>query len=268
MFKTDKKKSGLSALERQSKIVNESGFKPNEQEKTYLSAYSYDSGPFVNDYLRYGKNVNYPADYFPEQARIAQDSHERTTDLLKVVDSLPSTGGVTLYRGGSGKRGTSGVFFRAGKVKVGDMLINTDFTSFTESQAIANEFAIVHSEDGGCFDDTSVIFELNKYSSVKVMAPFSMRSMEPYLEAESLVSPGHVFKVCAVNIISVNSSQSYVEVKLEEVDRIKPSIKRCVFLSTIEFPDNVYDLRTGESIDIELLIERLGLEEMEKLGLL
>ncbi|HEH9402071.1 TPA: hypothetical protein SIA35_004186 [Aeromonas sobria] len=267
-MKLNKSRSGLDAIKRQADIVDKSNVVLDKQEGTYLEMYSYDSGPFVNNYLRHGINVNYQEDFFPPESRIARDSHGRTARLLKVVDRLPSTGNVTLYRGGSGQRGTSGIFFRTGQIKVGDILVNTDFSSFTESLVTAFEFAMVKAEDGDHFDDTSVIFMLGNNLSAKVMAPYSLRSKEPYFEAESLMPPGHAFKVCAVEIKHVEGGGRVVEVKLEEVNMIKSIVRKGVFSSSIEFPDNVYDLRTGDKIDIDCLIERLGIDEVKKLGII
>ncbi|MEB5890011.1 hypothetical protein [Enterobacter roggenkampii] len=267
MFKNDKQKAGEKALERQSEIYEQEKYQASKQEKTYIGAYSYDSNPFLNNYLRAGKNTDYREGYFPADAKVAKDSHGRTQDFLGIVKRLPATGNVVLYRGGSGARGTSGMFFRSGKIKKDDILINTDFSSFTESQAIASEFAMVKDNEDGHFDDTSVIFKIVSHYSAKAIAPYSIRSGDPYFEAESLVSPGHAFKV---RNIALNSSVKggYVEVELEEVDRVKSDIRKGALASSITFPDNVYDLRTGEPIDVDILIERLGLDEVKELGLI
>lgn len=267
MYKNEKQKIGEKALERQRDIYENENYQANSQEETYIGAYSYDSNPFLNNYLRYGKNTDYPEGYFSPDAKVAKDSHGRTKDFLGIVKRLPSTGKVILYRGGSGSRGTSGMFFRSGKIKKGDILINTDFSSFTESQAIANEFAMIKDDEDGHFNDTSVIFKIVSHYSIKAIAPYSMRSGAPYFEAESIVSPGHAFKVRS---IALNSSikGEYVEVELEEVNKVKSDIRKGAFASSITFPDNVFDLRNGEPIDIDILIERLSIDEVKELGLI
>lgn len=53
--------------------------------------------------------------------------------LAEDVTTLGYNNDVALYRGGSGARGTSGAFFRTGDVSVGDVLVNTDITSFSEN---------------------------------------------------------------------------------------------------------------------------------------
>ncbi|MCV5949127.1 hypothetical protein OFN94_30410, partial [Escherichia coli] len=91
---------------------------------------------------------------------------ERLADDIQVVGY---SNDVELYRGGSGDRGTSGAVFRSGQIKVGDVLVNTDITSFSENPYVVSAFA---SSRAGAptnavigpitFDDTSVVFVLPK----------------------------------------------------------------------------------------------------------
>jgi hypothetical protein len=242
---------------RQSTIFKESSLVLGEHEKTFAEAYSYDSSPFMNDFLRCGREKNYPDGYFPKEANIPGDSLSRVVQFIDIVNMLPSAGDVTLYRGG-----TSGEIFRMGSVKVGDVLCNTDFASFTESPHIAKEFSFFRNDDEYYFSDGSIIYILDKHKSAKAFAPLSIRSEEPYFEAESLIPPGKFFKVTGVgekNALLSGKNQTYIEVLIHEIESLKPKVANSITLSSaIEFPDHVYDLKTGERIDIEVWSSRLG----------
>jgi len=253
---------GKAVVVRQQAVLMDFNLADDVHKRTYLKAYTFDSGPFVNDYLRTGKQRNYPEGYFPKEARIASDNASRVFDLANIIDVLPHTGAVTLYRGGSGSRGTSGAFFRQGGLGTGDVLINTDFASFTENPIVAAEFAGYRSggEDRR-FDETSVIFEVDHHFSPKPLAPLSSRSGYPFFESESLANPGAAFEIISVSLTDIlldGQEQNYVKVSLREVIPPKIAVGNGVFGSAIVLPDNVFDMRTGEPIDFDGFEQRLG----------
>ncbi|QCI11188.1 hypothetical protein E6B08_07080 [Pseudomonas putida] len=68
------------------------------------------------------------------------DETDYIKDLADSLEQLPKSNEVTLFRGGSDSRGTGGRHFRTGQIVVGDVLVNTDFTSFTENPYMAPQF--------------------------------------------------------------------------------------------------------------------------------
>nr|GFD43106.1 hypothetical protein [Tanacetum cinerariifolium] len=58
------------------------------------------------------------------------DQIEAIERLVEDISEVEPNNDVALYRGGSGERGTSGKVFREGTIKAGDVLVNTDITSF------------------------------------------------------------------------------------------------------------------------------------------
>lgn len=141
---------------------------------------------------------------------------------------------VDLFRAGAGTRGTSGEFFRDGRIKVGDILVNTDITSFSENPYITARFA---STLGGAemgsrpmlFDDSSVVFVLpaGAYQGATPIAPFS----ELGDEAESIMLPGHYFQVQNIQEVR-GGSYRFIRVDLREVQSRAPG-------------QNLFELRTG-----------------------
>ncbi|MFJ3368119.1 hypothetical protein [Pseudomonas sp. NPDC086251] len=252
---------GDRALVRQSQLLRQSSIRLGSHEETFAEAYSYDSSHFMNNFLRYGQEKTYAKGYFSPEANIPLDSLSRVEQFVGIVNRLPATGNVTLYRGGCGARGTSGEAFRIGPVKVGDILCNTDFASFTENPHTAKEFSSSVIGVEHHFDSTSVIFVLEHHKSAKIFAPLSIRSKAPYSEAESLVAPGKFFKIMSItenNVTLSGKYQKYMEILLNEVDQIKPVVSTETLSSALEFPPEVYDLRTGERIDVEVWSSRLG----------
>lgn len=189
----------------------------------------------INDYLRQGlREFNY-ADEVSYLDKLA-DSMER----------LPADAEVPLYRGGCGERGTSGVHFRSGRFKEGDILVNTDLTSFTENPYIVRKFSADTDQISprgleGVFDDTSVVFELpaGSYRSGRPIAPFSSHRHE----AETLFLPGSYFRIDALSEVS-GVDYRFVSVRLRQVNKPQGG--------------PVYDLRSGQLFDRSAYLERLG----------
>lgn len=181
-------------------------------------------------------------------------------DLIEeLADDLQTLGldnSVTLYRGGSAMRGTSGHFFRSGQIKWGDVLVNTDFTSFSEnpymarvfcsSQAGGNsaDFAARGAETTLTFDDTAVVFELpaRYYLGAIPIAPFSNEQRE----VESLLMPGGYFMIDGVQEVT-GTGYRFIKVELTQIAQPKRWHR-------------LFELRSGEPFSRERYAQRLGEE--------
>lgn len=176
---------------------------------------------------------------------------EMIEELLQDLNLIGRDNRVNLYRGGSGARGTSGLTFRNGHIKAGDVLVNTDFTSFTENPYVTRSFA---SSQAGVqsysfsgpvtFDETSIVFELpaGRYLGAVPIAPFSVEDEE----AELLFTPGHYFKVQGIHEVA-GPNYRFVRVQLREV-AVPPAGSR------------QYEMRTGLPFTREMYATRLGEE--------
>ncbi|QXH52776.1 hypothetical protein KSS94_06500 [Pseudomonas fakonensis] len=166
--------------------------------------------------------------------------------IAKLADSLeqlPRNNVVTLYRGGNAARGTSGAPYRDGRLKVGDTLINTDLTSFTENPYIVPEFAArvaVTSDLPWLFDDTSVVFELpaGQYSSGTPISAFSMY----WEEAETLFLPGQYFRIEKLEQL-YGPGYRFIHVQLKQI--AQPA------------SGPLHDLRTGALFDRAVMAQRV-----------
>ena len=179
---------------------------------------------------------------YPEQIAMLQR-------LATDVATVGCNNDVALYRGGSGARGTSGAFFRTGEVRSGDVLVNTDITSFSENPYMARTFA---SNQGGMhasattapilFDETSVVFVLpeKNYLNAVPVAPFSANPEE----AESIFLPGHYFQIDSIEHV-LGTFYQFMKVQLREV------------AGPIE-GKKLLDLRTGEAFSREHFAALLG----------
>ncbi|WP_054891645.1 ADP-ribosyltransferase [Pseudomonas sp. NBRC 111143] len=182
-----------------------------------------DESSQINSYLRRGVHE------FP-----FCDSDTFVDKLVDSLETLPKSNTVALYRGGNGSRSTSGEHFRTGKLKKGDVLVNSDLTSFTENPYVIRAFASdeLSSPDivKGTFDDTSVVFEIpaGQYQSGVPIAPLSWTATE----AETLFPPGCRFEIEDIGEV-VGDDFRFVNVKLKEIPSTTPVVHP------------VYDLRTG-----------------------
>jgi hypothetical protein len=178
-------------------------------------------------------------------------------DLRRLVEDLGIVGfnnDVELYRGGSGGRNTSGLVFRSGRIRLGDVLVNTDISSFTENPYMARTFAssqngesIAATSSPVTFDDTSVIFVLpaKSYLSATPVAPFSASPEE----AESLFLPGHYFQIDSIEEVS-GEAYRFMKVAMREVSG--PLQGR-----------GLYDLRTGELFSRSQYAAMLGIDAQD-----
>lgn len=165
------------------------------------------------------------------------DEDDYIQALADTLDELPESNEVNLYRGGHGSRGTSGQHYRNGQLRVGDVLVNTDLTSFTENPYKVAEFASQPSVNApshlaGQFDDTSVIFELplGRYQEGTPISAFSLY----WDEGETLFLPGRYFQIDNLEQV-YGEHYRFVHVTLHQVP--KPAA------------GPVYDLRTGLLFD-------------------
>jgi hypothetical protein len=202
--------------------------------------YSYHYGPeyfnaLVDYYTSDESKVN---DVFRSGSYRYGDEDDYIADLADSLEQLPKNNQVRLYRGGHRSRRTGGERYRNGELRVGDVLVNTDFTSFTENPYMAAEFACLRYPNvpggvPGLFDDSSVVFELpaGDYHSATPISAFSSYSEE----AETLFQPGNYFRIDALQQV-YGEYYRFIKVTLKQT--IKPAL------------GPVYDLRTGLAFDL------------------
>ncbi|SHN10203.1 hypothetical protein SAMN05216593_107262 [Pseudomonas asturiensis] len=205
-----------------------------------------DNGGIYNQYLRTG--TVFDDDQLPGMVSVA----EQVEDIKRFVEDVMTLGfnnDVALYRGGSGERSTSGQFFRSGNVEVGDVLTNTDITSFSENPYQARTFASSQAGDNALsisgpvsFDDSSVVFELpaGHYLGATPIAPFSSSPGE----AESIFLPGRYFQIEQLDEVR-GGFYRFMRVRIKEV--FGPVAGR-----------RLLDMRTGEPFSREQYAARLG----------
>ncbi|MCO7521821.1 MULTISPECIES: DUF6543 domain-containing protein [unclassified Pseudomonas] len=203
--------------------------------------YSYRQGrqfanALIEDYTHEASKIN---DVFRHGIYAHPDMDDYIIRLADTLETLPKNNAVTLYRGGNAARGTGGEGYRRGRLQVGDILVNTDLSSFTENPYKACEFASTSSgaEDDGAiraFDDSSVIFELpaQRYQGGTPISPFSVYPME----AETLFLPGHYFRIEGLQQ-AYGEGYRFIHVQLARVAEPGTAL--------------VHDLRTGQPFNQE-----------------
>ena len=166
------------------------------------------------------------------------DEDSYINDLADSLGQLPKSNEVTLYRGGHRSRGTSGEFYRNGHLRLGDVLVNTDFTSFTENPYKVAEFASLPFAEApgglpGLFDDSSVVFELQAgaYRDATPVSAFSIY----WDEAESMFLPGNYFRIDGLEQV-YGEHYRFIKVTLRQID------------APASGP--IHDLRTGLAFDL------------------
>jgi hypothetical protein len=194
-----------------------------------------------NNYLRTGVPSG------PGQARLIEE-------LADDLQAVGHNNNVTLYRGGNGMRGTSGSFFRNSGVRAGDVLVNTDISSFSENPYLARAFCssqagrnspdFALSGEAIIFDDTSVVFELPEkhYLGATPIAPFSTDQEE----VESIFLPGHYFLIDGIQQVT-GLNYRFIRVRITEIPQPKVWHR-------------LYDMRTGEPFSREQYAAKLGEE--------
>lgn len=218
-----------------------------EEIRVYKTADDEYYGGLIRRYTREDADFN---TYLRTGTSQAPDNQQKI--ILRLAQMLEDVGynnDVALYRGGSGSRGTSGIAFRSGAIKPGDVLVNTDFTSFSENPYLARVFS---SSQGGAasdswnepvtFDDTSVVFELpaRSYMNATPIALFSASTEE----AESLFAPGRYFQIDSLEEVT-GDSYGFMKVQLREVDGLQHG-------------HGLFDFRTGQPFSRQALAHLLG----------
>ncbi|MFB4392983.1 MULTISPECIES: dermonecrotic toxin domain-containing protein [unclassified Pseudomonas] len=173
------------------------------------------------------------------------DEDDYISDLANSLEALPKSNQVTLYRGGHSGRGTGGNRYRTGALRVGDVLINTDITSFTENPYKVGEFASTdkaHAPAGmsGVFDDSSIIFELpaGYYHDGTPISAFSLY----WDEGETLFLPGKYFRIDKLEQVH-GEHYRFIHVVLRQIS------------APVTGP--VYDLRSAELFDRTHFVSRI-----------
>ncbi|MFT0867981.1 dermonecrotic toxin domain-containing protein [Pseudomonas sp. CAM1A] len=194
------------------------------------------SNVLIEDYTHEASKAN---DVFRYGTYAHPDMDDYITRLVDTLKASPKNNAVTLYRGGNAARGTGGEGYRSGRLRVGDILVNTDLSSFTENPYKAGEFASTDSGAEGdgmirTFDDSSVIFEVpaQRYQGGTPISPFSVFPME----AETLFLPGHYFRIEGLQQV-YGEGYRFIHVQLAQVAEPGTAV--------------VYDLRTGQPFNLE-----------------
>ncbi|AZL72768.1 dermonecrotic toxin domain-containing protein [Pseudomonas oryziphila] len=203
--------------------------------------YSYRSGrEFYNSLIEYytsdESRVN---DVFRSGSYRYGDEDDYIQALADSLERLPRNNGASLYRGGNASRGTGGGNYRNGQIRVGDVLVNTDLTSFTENPFMVAEFASRSAVSApgnlpGLFDDSSVVFELPAgwYQDGTPISAFSLY----WDESETLFLPGRYFRIVKLEQV-YGEHYRFIHVTLQQIP--KPA------------SGTLYDLRTGLVFDAQ-----------------
>ncbi|WP_256582454.1 dermonecrotic toxin domain-containing protein [Pseudomonas sp. Irchel 3A5] len=211
------------------------------------------NGDFAGDRI---KPYSVRDSMFNQFLRTGSSQGEGQAGLIEdLADDLLEVGrnnDVNLYRGGSALRGTSGHFFRSGRIKAGNVLVTTDITSFSENPFIARvfcssqagqdsaAFALTHEQI--TFDDSAVVFELPAKHYLGGI-PVALFSATPQ-EAESIFMPGHYFLIDGIQEVT-GLNFKFMRVQLTEI----PQPKTWHVL---------LDMRTGEPFSREQYAAKLG----------
>lgn len=217
--------------------LDEHGLDCVRMEGVVQYSYRYDREYFNSLIEYYTSDESRVNDVFRSGTYRYGDEDDYIAKLADTLEQLPESSEVSLYRGGHASRGTSGEHYRNGRIRVGDVLVNTDLTSFTENPYKVAEFASQPSVNApghlpGVFDDTSVVFELplGRYQEGTPISAFSLY----WDEGETLFLPGHYFRIDNLEQV-YGEHYRFVHVTLQQVP--KPAV------------GPVYDLRTGLLFD-------------------
>lgn len=180
------------------------------------------------------------------------DSIRRSHRLAEALEQVGVHNNVRMYRAASSIRGTGTLAFREGRLGVGDVLVTTDFCSFTDNPyALWEVFNNPLAQVSGAviFDDSAVIYSLEPGESAQVtpVAPFSTRPDE----VESLMMPGRYLQIEQVTAVQ-GKAYRFMEVRLKAL---------------AEAPDSaiVYDMHSGEQFDRMAMTQRLGAADDDSL---
>ncbi|MDH4549658.1 DUF6543 domain-containing protein [Pseudomonas sp. BN607] len=173
---------------------------------------------------------------------------QRSHALAHALGQIGVTNQVRLYRAASGLRGTGFQALGEGAIEVGDVLVTTDFTSFTENPyALWEVFNDPQAQVSGrsAFDENALVYVLEPGEDMQAtpIGPFSRRPDE----AESLMMPGRYLQVQKVTAVQGHDYR-FTEVCLKALAQAPGGTA-------------VRDMRTGKLFDRQALAMRLGKED-------
>ncbi|MCX2887610.1 hypothetical protein OO258_05150 [Pseudomonas sp. DCB_BI] len=173
---------------------------------------------------------------------------QRSHALAHALGQIGVTNQVRLYRAASGLRGTGFQALGEGAIEVGDVLVTTDFTSFTENPyALWEVFNDPQAQVSGrsAFDENALVYVLEPGEDMQAtpIGPFSRRPDE----AESLMMPGRYLQVQKVTAVQGHDYR-FTEVCLKALAQAPGGTA-------------VHDMRTGKLFDRQALAMRLGKED-------
>ncbi|CRI54713.1 dermonecrotic toxin domain-containing protein [Pseudomonas sp. CCOS 191] len=258
----------LALLDRQARLLEGAGLPEYRGHMAPVDAYGHhyvevsgkrfytfrQEGALHNDLaMEYSSHMAKVNDLFRgDRTRLQGFASEMLDDFIdRLADSLellPGSQASLLWRGGRGGRVALGARYREGAIKVGDLLVSTDFTSFTESPYIPRRFMLPKevvdlplAEVAGHFDEHTVLYELlgGQQLSGRPVAPLSLN----WQEAEVLFKPGCTFLID--DISSVQGEQfRFLKFRLREVNHNPGS--------------PVFDMRSGQPFERVAYAEQVG----------
>ncbi|BBH48603.1 dermonecrotic toxin domain-containing protein [Pseudomonas sp. KU43P] len=170
------------------------------------------------------------------------------TTLVDSLEQLPGSNASVLWRGSRGQRVALGARYREGAIQVGNLLVATDFTSFTESPYIPRRFMLPKeaaerplAEVAANFDPYTVLYELagSEGLSGTPVAPFSLN----WQEAEVLFTPGSTFRIEGIHDVQ-GQHYRFIKFSLREVPR--------------RAGDAAFEMRSGQPFDRQAYAQKLG----------
>ncbi|WP_296269108.1 dermonecrotic toxin domain-containing protein [Pseudomonas sp. UBA6562] len=172
----------------------------------------------------------------------------RSQALARALGQIGASSEVPLYRAGSHARGSGIVTAGEHAIGAGDVLVTTDFTSFTENPyALWEVFNDPQAQVSGAtaFDDGAVVYVLEPGPYVKAtpIAPFSSRPDE----AEALMLPGRHLRVKNLRAVQADTYR-FTEVRLEALAQAPEGA-------------SLREMRSGAVFDRQRLAERLGTDD-------
>lgn len=176
----------------------------------------------------------------------------RVHALCDELGQLGADNQVRLYRVGLAERSTSGAYWHEGRIRVGDRLLTSDFTSFSENPYFAWE--MFHSPQalaGGraVFGEGAVVYVLEP-GGARCAVPVALFSDLPH-EAESLLMPGWVLRV--EEVVEVSGAQyRFTQVRLRALEAGSGA-------------GALFELRSGAPVERQMLAQRVGESLMERL---
>ncbi|WP_312932121.1 dermonecrotic toxin domain-containing protein [Pseudomonas sp.] len=201
----------------------------------------------IADYTSAPERYNHLWRGLPLDGTVA-DNVRRSQQLAHALQQVGAAGPVRLYRAASSLRGSGITTLGEGALSAGDVLVTSDFTSFTENPyalwEVFNE-PRVQVSGRSAFDDSAVVYVLEPGEHVQA-TPIGLFSRRPD-EAESLMMPGRYLQVEQVRAVQ-GATYRFTEVRLKGLAQAPEGLR-------------ARDMRTGAPFDRQVLAERLGIED-------